>query len=64
MSHWGVLLGELGNAAGNVAQSNAQQAIVAQVFFDAACHGWQAIDAYVAAMQGQVVPPPNIVTIG
>lgn len=62
---WGVLLGEIGNAAGNVAQSkDAQQAIVAQVWFDAACKGWQAIDAYAEAMQGQVLPPPKMVSIG
>ncbi|MDR0281249.1 MAG: hypothetical protein LBJ37_25580 [Paucimonas sp.] len=62
---WGVLSGELGNAAGDVAQAaDAQQAIVAQVWFDAACNSWQAILEFVQTMQANNAPQPVIVSIG
>lgn len=49
-----VLLGEIDNAAANVAHAqDAAQAIVAKVWFDAACVGWQAIGAFVASIQAQ-----------
>ncbi|MFD2640856.1 alpha-pore-forming cytotoxin subunit MakE [Pseudomonas japonica] len=62
---WQVLSGELGNAASDVAQAeNAQQALVAQVWFDAACNSWQAIAGFVANMQANNAPQPNLVSIG
>lgn len=62
---WNVLLGETCNAATHVAQAeNAQQAIVAQVWFDAACTAWQAIDSFVEAMQANDPPVPTIVSVG
>ncbi len=62
---WGVLGGELDNAAADVAQAeDAQQAIVAQVWFDAACNTWQAILEFVQTMQANNAPQPVIVTIG
>ena len=62
---WGVLNGELGTAANDVSQAgNAQQAIVAQVWFDAACATWQAIAEFVQTMQANNAPQPNRVAIG
>ncbi|MFJ4376370.1 hypothetical protein ACIP1T_27620 [Pseudomonas japonica] len=62
---WQVLSGELGNAASDVAQAeNAQQALVAQVWFDAACNSWQAIAGFVANMQANNAPQPDLVSIG
>ncbi|PAU51946.1 hypothetical protein BZL41_26290 [Pseudomonas sp. PIC25] len=62
---WGVLSGEIGNAANDVARAeNAQQAIVAQVWFDAACNTWKAVDDFVEAMQANNAPVPNKVSIG
>ncbi|WP_110970057.1 alpha-pore-forming cytotoxin subunit MakE [Pseudomonas huaxiensis] len=62
---WGVLSGELGSAATDVAQAeNAQQAIVAQVWFDAACTTWQAIADFVETMQANNAPQPVLVPIG
>lgn len=62
---WGILSGEIGNAANGVAQAeNAQQAIVAQVWFDAACNSWQAVDSFVETMQANNAPVPNRVSIG
>ena len=62
---WSVLRGETGNAATDVDQAeNAQQAIVAQVWFDAACTAWQGIDSFVEAMQANDPPVPIIVSVG
>ncbi len=62
---WDVLLGEVGNAAGDVSKAqDAQQAIIAQVWLDAACGAWQAIDGFVEAMQSHNAPVPQMVTIG
>lgn len=62
---WGVLSGELGGAACDVNQArNAQQAIVAQVWFDAACTTWRAIAEFVETMQANNAPQPNLVSIG
>jgi predicted nucleic acid-binding Zn-ribbon protein len=62
---WAVLQGEIGNAASNVAQAqDAQQAIVAQVWFDAACNAWGEIRAFVQSMRANAQPVPRIVPIG
>lgn len=62
---WGVLTGELVNAAGDVAQAaNARQALVAQVWFDAACNTWQSIAEFVATMQANNAPQPVVVSVG
>lgn len=62
---WGVLLGEVGGAAGDVAAAqDATQAIVAQVWFDSASDAWQAIDGFVEAMQANNAPIPKMVTVG
>jgi DNA-binding transcriptional MerR regulator len=62
---WGVLLGELQNAAGDLAKAqSAQQAIVAQVWFDATCNVWQAIVPFVDQINGYDQPMPKIVPIG
>ncbi|WP_122412943.1 alpha-pore-forming cytotoxin subunit MakE [Pseudomonas viridiflava] len=62
---WDVLSGELGGAAASVSRAqNVQQAIVAQVWFDAACNTWQAIANFVKTMQANNAPQPNLVFIG
>jgi len=62
---WGVLSGELGGAAADVSEARStQQAIVAQVWFDAACNTWQAIADFVETMQANNAPQPNLVSIG
>jgi len=60
-----VLSGELGGAAADVSEARStQQAIVAQVWFDAACNTWQAIADFVETMQANNAPQPNLVSIG
>jgi predicted nucleic acid-binding Zn-ribbon protein len=62
---WDVLLGELENAAGDIAKAdNAQLAIVAHVWFDAVCDAWQDINGFVEAMMMQNRPTPRNVSIG
>ncbi|HCN46834.1 MAG TPA: hypothetical protein DIT18_15240 [Pseudomonas sp.] len=62
---WNVLSGELGTAASDVGLAeNAQQALVAQVWFDAACSTWQSILGFVQNMQANNAPQPVVVSIG
>lgn len=62
---WDVLLGELTNAANDVRLAETtDQAIVAQVWFDAACVAWQQIDQFVQSMQAQNAPVPHVVMVG
>lgn len=62
---WSVLAGELDNASGDVAKAlDAQQAIIAQVWFDAACNSWRTIEAFVESMQANNAPVPKRVAIG
>ncbi|MGH8383269.1 alpha-pore-forming cytotoxin subunit MakE [Pseudomonas sp.] len=62
---WSVLAGEITGAANDVAQAHdAQQAIVAQVWFDAACNSWRAVEDFVESMQDNNAPVPNRVAIG
>lgn len=62
---WDVLLGEVKTAAADVAQARtAQDAVVAQVWFDAACASWGAIVPFVQHINGLNQPTPTCVTIG
>jgi predicted nucleic acid-binding Zn-ribbon protein len=62
---WTVLAGELGNATSAVAKArDAQQAIVARVWFDAACNSWRTINDFVESMQANNAPVPKRVAIG
>jgi hypothetical protein len=62
---WGVLLGELQNAATTVAHAQSyQSALVAKVFFDGACNAWQQILNLTGGLSDMDPPTPNRVTIG
>ncbi len=62
---WGVLNGETQNATADVQKAeNAAQAIVAKVWFDAACNEWTAIVSFAQQMLSNNAPEPNIVMIG
>ena len=62
---WGVLLSETLSAASDVQNAKtATDAIVGQVWFDAACNSWQSIVNFVQQMAGNQAPVPTQVTIG
>ncbi len=62
---WGVLLGSLQNAAKDVQNSNtAKEAIISQVWFDAACKTWQNIIDFARLMAEKNAPDPDHVKIG
>ena len=62
---WGVLLGELQNSAATVAKAESyENALVAKVFFDAACNAWQQILDLTGGLAGMDPPTPTMVTVG
>lgn len=62
---WGVLAGELQTEAQNVANSdNAQSALMSQVWFDAACVGWEDIIQFAQDYSTANAPVPKRVQIG
>jgi predicted nucleic acid-binding Zn-ribbon protein len=62
---WGVLLGSLQNAVKDVQRSdNAQAAIVAQVWYDAACNTWKDVISFAQELTANNAPTPTHVTIG
>jgi len=62
---WSVLAGELQSEAQNVARSdNAQSALMSQVWFDAACNGWQNIIQFARDYAQANAPVPKRVQIG
>jgi hypothetical protein len=62
---WSVLAGEIQSEAQNVAQSdNAQSAVMSQVWFDAACNGWQNIIQFAQDYANRNAPVAQYVQIG
>lgn len=62
---WSVLAGELQSEAQNVANSdNAQSAVMSQVWFDAACVGWEDIIQFAKDYSTANAPVPKRVQIG
>lgn len=62
---WSVLSGELQNEAQNVANStSAPSALMSQVWFDAACDGWQNVIQFAQDYSNANAPVPKRVQIG
>ena len=62
---WGVLLGQLNKAASDVTSAQGvDDALVAQVWFDAACITWKNIVDLAEQMSANNAPTPTHVTVG
>ncbi len=62
---WGVLLGQLTKAASDVTSAqNVDEALVAQVWFDAACITWKNVVDLAQQMSANNAPTPTHVTVG
>ncbi len=62
---WGVLLGSLQNAVKDVDKATtAKEAILGQVWFDAACDTWQNVIVFTGEMAENNAPEPTHVMIG
>jgi len=62
---WGVLLGSLQNAVKDVDKATtAKEAILGQVWFDAACYTWEDVITFAKEMAENNAPEPTHVTIG